>query len=681
MITIDLQKALTVAAAAVIASTLVSGCTSISQTLDRGKQAMVKMPLAVQPGMGIQRKANGIIFQQAFEAPTLGNRPATWFLAWREDGKPVLANEQRGMVAIADAAFGAWQRYPILVEENFSFKTTGRRFGPLETKTGVRPPGEDECVLCKGGGRAAVAIKGPSKVWPYRMTLADVVDWKRRHPGEPIPKFDPLWHLGDAYTQLRSAREAARLSPNGEKIRIGHLDNGFTEGHVGAASTIFPARKVFPLSHAMNCTGLAVAIQKGTLHEHPTPGETHGSHGTGSLGILAGGKVEMKPMTLKGVSIGGINEPIGGAPEAEVVPIRVAPWVGSLSSAEMAYAIDLASRVHKCQVISMSHGGLPTVAWADAINAAYERGTAIFAAESDFFSLWPRPVYPFAFIWPSSPVWPAAFRRVIGVAGVQKDGTTYAKNGGIPLTGFMRGSYGADGTQNFGIFSALTEDPQTTKYGGKLRAHPISAYAPNIVWPAVRKEKETRKLFLDGLEFDGGGTSSSTPQVAAAAALWLQKHRAGFSKEEWNSWKRAEAVYFALLKTADRRASGGKPDLYLGAGVLKAKDALAITPKAAMAAKKGQAGSEPELYFPYGVRGSRGKDFGMASDYADGERSLRAFLRLERPHNVPNNKRKNLNNKEKAGESREAALLRIRENAKLIQQWRRGLIPREDEEI
>jgi len=58
---------------------------------------------------------------------------------------------------------------------------------------------------------------------------------------------------------------------------------------------------------------------------------------------------------------------------------------------------------------------------------------------------------------------------------------------------------------------------------GQLRPHPIAAYSPNTPWLSVRDEKGTR--IADGVDLDGAGTSAATPQVAAAAALWLQKHR------------------------------------------------------------------------------------------------------------------------------------------------------------
>ncbi len=658
---------------AVAAVALLSGCGAI-QTFNRGKEALVKMPLEVKKDPKTRYETDEIIFQQAFAAPTMGRHHATWFLAWRRDERPILANRRQGLEDIAHAAQAAMHRYPILVEENFAFKATGRRMGIPEPLKGEPPPGEKEGGKIEAPASPVVLGKGPSGVWPYKMTKADIADWQRRHPGLPVPDFDPLWHLGDGYTQLRAARQEVGRPNVGERIRIGHLDNGFTAGHAAAPTHMMPDRWV------ANAPGLARAIQRGETSQHPSPGQTQGSHGTGTLGILAGGRVKMPSVTAGGKKIGGIDEAIGGAPEAEVLSVRVAPWVGSLSSAEMAYAIDLASRVHRCDVISMSHGGLPTVAWTDAINAAYERGTAIFAAESDYFSLVPRPLYPAAFIWPSSPVWPAAFRRVMGVTGVQKDGVTYAKNGGIPLTGFLRGSYGPDGARNYDIFSSSKGDRVTVFWGGRLRAHPIAAYAPNVVWPSVREDKATKKRYLDRLDFNGGGTSSATPQVAAAAALWLQKHRHNFPEGTWNTWRKPEAVYYALLKSAARKKPM-KADRFLGAGILKAQDALRITPREAMAATKPPGtpdDQQVDLCFPRRVK--NGRDFGMASDYADGERSFKAFIGflLGDPTRVPVGDRKNLNEKSHPGESFEEAMMRIRENDELIRKWRDGRLPRED---
>jgi hypothetical protein len=77
----------------------------------------------------------------------------------------------------------------------------------------------------------------------------------------------------------------------------------------------------------------------------------------------------------------------------------------------------------------------------------------MFAAQGDFFSLFPYGLRPAGLIVPSSPVYPAAFRRVIGVTGVTSEGKTYSGNSlgrlfrRLNLIGEwgFRGSYGPDG--------------------------------------------------------------------------------------------------------------------------------------------------------------------------------------------------------------------------------------------
>jgi hypothetical protein len=73
------------------------------------------------------------------------------------------------------------------------------------------------------------------------------------------------------------------------------------------------------------------------------------------------------------------------------------------------------------------------------------------------------------------------------------------------------------------------------------------------------------------VSMNGGGTSSATPQVAAAAALWCQ-HRTSPTNIE--PWQRAEAVRHALFTSADKTP----PDRFkfFGQGLLRARDALDV---------------------------------------------------------------------------------------------------------
>jgi Subtilase family len=215
---------------------------------------------------------------------------------------------------------------------------------------------------------------------------------------------------------MADAQRDPALSHPGEGIVIGHLDNGLDARHKAA-----PPRLVRNDWRA-NAVGLLEFAQKKSRGEPvkrtPRPPESinEATHGLGTAGILAGGKVVIGSTPVSGGHTKRYEGWLGGAPYATVVPVRVAPWVFSIGTAELAYAIDYASRKKKADVITMSHGGAPTQAWVDAVNAAYERGTAMFAAESDFFSLMPDPFPPNGIIIPASPVYPAATAAAKSVA-------------------------------------------------------------------------------------------------------------------------------------------------------------------------------------------------------------------------------------------------------------------------
>ena len=102
-------------------------------------------------------------------------------------------------------------------------------------------------------------------------------------------------------------------------------------------------------------------------------------HGTGTIGILAGGKVAAQ---------GG--EYLGGAPEAEIVPLRVADSVVLLRTSALAQALDYAVE-QRCDVLTLSMGGLPSRAWAEAVDRAYEQGICICAAAGNHFGIFAAP--------------------------------------------------------------------------------------------------------------------------------------------------------------------------------------------------------------------------------------------------------------------------------------------------
>ena len=69
----------------------------------------------------------------------------------------------------------------------------------------------------------------------------------------------------------------------------------------------------------------------------------------------------------------------------------------------------------------------------------------------------------------------------------------------------------------------------------------VSAFTPNMPWAEI--------ACPGVVDMDGAGTSSATPQVAAAAALYLQKHGATlFDRAAYpEPWMRVEAVPNSFL--------------------------------------------------------------------------------------------------------------------------------------
>lgn len=97
----------------------------------------------------------------------------------------------------------------------------------------------------------------------------------------------------------------------------------------------------------------------------------------------------------------------------------------------------------------------------------------------------------------------------------------------------------------------------------------VSAFAPNI----TRSSAEPSLNNIIGS--NGAGTSHATPQVSAAASLWLEQNRSKFGAE-WRGWQKSEAVYQALSNSVDRCFADYTIEHY-GQGVLKANNALAWT--------------------------------------------------------------------------------------------------------
>ncbi len=341
------------------------------------------------------------------------------------------------------------------------------------------------------------------------------------------------WHLGEGFADLRDARERVADPGSGHRVRIAHLDTGYDPNHVTAP------KRIVMLPRANFVRGEARDDPRDPGHDSASPLDNPG-HGTGTIGILAGNTVVVAPPD------GDFNGFLGGAPEVEVAPVRIASSVIHLWTSAMAEAIEHVATggpggVRLADVISLSMGGIASRAWADAVNKAYEAGVCIVAAAGNNFSTGSGG-FPTRLI-----VYPARFRRVIAACGVMADRRPYF---GLPM-GTMQGCWGPDSKM----------------------ATAMAAFTPNMPWA----ERGAPTI----IDRDGAGTSSATPQIAAAAALWLTEHRAalaGFAEP----WQRVEAVRHALFSSAERTADGGRRDK-LGNGILRADAALGVAPSRALA--------------------------------------------------------------------------------------------------
>ena len=278
------------------------------------------------------------------------------------------------------------------------------------------------------------------------------------------------------------------------KVRIAHFDTGYDPDHHTLPKRLRRelARNFVDDDHPNDASDQTSGLL------------TNLGHGTGTLSILAG-------TALPGQSL------LGGAPFAEIVPVRVANRVVLFSNSSIAQAFDYvhglnAAGTNRVDIITMSMGGLASQAWADAVNALYEQGVFIVTAAGNNFGNLPT----------HNIVYPARFNRVVAACGVMANGKPYADLG-IRL---MAGNYGPDGKM----------------------ATAIAAPTPNVPW--------ARLGCSDIVDFDGAGTSAATPQVAAAAAIWLQKNRAAVDAYP-QGWMRVEAIRKALFEQRQAQSQHG----------------------------------------------------------------------------------------------------------------------------
>jgi subtilisin family serine protease len=381
-----------------------------------------------------------------------------------------------------------------------------RQFGRALFTESFATPYVEPDLLHRRYVRVSDSVAAPGAegtAWPALKGL--IADF----PPDSNGPFDLQWHLE------RARFPTAWVSSTGAGIRIAHLDTGYYPGHLSTPRHMHPEQGWNYFDGNPNTTD---------------PGnELNAGHGTATLALLAGKEVDLQYALGEPQSLHAYSGVIGGAPDAQIVPVRIGGVFGSvvhIYSSSMAqglhHALGTAQRA-PCDVVSLSHGGLPTKAWVDEINRLYEAGIVVAAASGDSISAVVLDIATHFTVYPS------AWYRVITVTGET----------------FLKGSYTTD---HFGVMQG--------SWGPlKVMEKALGAYTPNVPWMRLGNPK--------AWEMDGSGTSASTPQVAAACALWLAK----YGSELPTTWRRVAACRKVLFAgVTDRKLNIEK----IGVGALDA---------------------------------------------------------------------------------------------------------------
>lgn len=354
------------------------------------------------------------------------------------------------------------------------------------------------------------------------------------HP-EEFNKDSLLWHLGSKHSQLKQAfemvcPESSLDLPKKETSYplIAHIDTGILYEHPSIPKHF---QKGFS-------SGFAPYFDK----DKRLKLDEQQGHGQGTVSILAG--MGWDEMDLE--SGEPIPKYVGAFPYARVMSLRISDNVKILGAKKMAkavrYAID-----KKADVITMSMAGAPSKIMMDAINDAYEAGIVVVTAGGN---KWQRGLKK---ILPDRLMYPAMFNRVIAAVGANYEDKPYQVDyNEIPS---MRDSGSLYMESCYGPQSAMNTA--------------LAAYTPNVTWMGTSMGKMFSRT--------GGGTSSATPQIAAAAALYIHKYGDYFKDLKGdNRWKKAEIVRTALFNKA-RKDCGYMS--YFGNGILRAADTLKVKPE------------------------------------------------------------------------------------------------------
>jgi len=374
--------------------------------------------------------------------------------------------------------------------------------------------------------------------------IGKTTDYLQNWPSPKGTLNEFTWHLDDEFTQLAGARDLVMAENKNATIKIAHIDTGYVPTHPTLPKNLKPGKSFIKGEEGKPAIDINKIVNRSSFLEQDY-------HGTSTMALLAGSEVDDT------LAYGTGSRKIGAIPFAEVHPFRVSEMVALIfvmkNTVPFMKAIDEAIK-QKCEVITISMGGLPIRGWAKAINKAYDHGITIVAAAGNN---WMDGVGKLA---PKHVLYPSRFERVVTAVGACYNHEPY---------NFKANSYSEEYMPPVSD-SSNREPMQGNFYPKSAMKTAIAAYSPNIFWCDFEDQDETKPM----IRKNGAGTSCAAPQVAAAAALWIVRNRETLKEKGYSgSWKQVEAVKKALFESADK-TTYSEYKKYYGNGILKAKDAL-----------------------------------------------------------------------------------------------------------
>ncbi|MFK8055648.1 MAG: S8 family serine peptidase [Saprospiraceae bacterium] len=482
-----------------------------------------------------------------------------------DEGMVFLVGTNAKELRFGDRARGSAERSQHVFDGRIHLQTRALGDAPFEAAYHIidaNPDADIAFVEADFTSTANVFVPPSNQEGDRGASALDELDFMaaRPHPAEDAPNRE-TWHMSDEYSQLRSASYAVCPELKFGQVpqwrpgipHVAMIDTGIISSY-----PVLPPNLDFDGARSFSKRGKdsVGSEDRGIMPEQQ-------GHGTATANLVAGGLVSAE--NVPGHRFSGF---VGAAPQMLITPLKISESVVLLRGSAFAAALRYATRTLRVDVVSMSMAGAPTNKMAKAVNEAYEAGVFIVSAAGNSWTKGAMGMLP------KNIMYPARFARVVAAVGANYNKRPYL----VDQEQFTRSSGGAVMQSCF----------------GPSHLHSVmAAYTPNTMWAGDDWPKADGGL---PVTMAGGGTSTATPQIAAAASLWLQLHGATLDRlinEHFpgEQWRRVEAVRHALFRGAEKSKYDAK---YFGEGILRAYDALKFKPCVGRDNRPDQTGELPD---------------------------------------------------------------------------------------